>query len=97
MIGHPSKASTPVDLHQNDGGLFVSHPQILGDGTVGTVVEIGLGVKKLKVGDKVFGFTWRNAQEKSHQEYATVPEFLFGLVRIRCTSLPPSRIDFFRR
>lgn len=48
-------ASTPLDLHQNDGGLLVQHPQILGDGIAGTVVQIaeGEGVKKLKVGDKV--------------------------------------------
>jgi Zn-dependent alcohol dehydrogenase len=28
-------ASTPLDLHQNDGGLLVKHPQVLGDGTAG--------------------------------------------------------------
>ena len=33
-------ASTPLDLHQNDGGLLVKHPQVLGDSTAGTVVEI---------------------------------------------------------
>lgn len=46
-------ASTPLDLHQNDSGLLVKHPQVLGDGVAGTVVEAGPGVKKLKVGDKV--------------------------------------------
>lgn len=46
-------ASTPLDLHQNDGGLLVKHPQVLGDGTAGTVVKVGPGVKKLKLGDKV--------------------------------------------
>ena len=25
-------ASTPLDLHQADGGLLVNHPQVLGDG-----------------------------------------------------------------
>ena len=106
-------ASTPVDLHQNDGGLFVTHPQVLGDGTAGTVVEVGPGVKKLKVGDrvssfhslglnryfpiletqsnsytKVFGFTWRTQQEKSHQEFVTVPEFLLGIVSSNPSSSP---------
>ena len=38
-------ASTPLDLHQNDGGLLVSHPQVLGDGSAGTVVEVGPDVK----------------------------------------------------
>lgn len=46
-------ASTPLDLHQNDGGLLVVHPQVLGDGTAGTVVEVGPGVNNLRVGDKV--------------------------------------------
>ena len=78
-------ASTPVDLHQNDGGLFVNHPQVLGDGTAGTVVEVGPNTT-LKVGDKVVGFTWRNQQEKSHQEFVTAPEYLLGLVN--CPFLP---------
>ena len=47
-------ASTPLDLHQADGGLLVVHyPQVLGDGVAGTVVEVGEGVEKLAVGDKV--------------------------------------------
>ena len=46
-------ASTPLDLHQNDGGLLVKHPQVLGDGIAGTVVEVGPEVNNLKHGDKV--------------------------------------------
>ena len=46
-------ASTPLDLHQADGGLLVKHPQVLGDGIAGTVVEVGLDVQNLSVGDKV--------------------------------------------
>lgn len=46
-------ASTPFDMHQNDGGLLVKHPQVLGDGLAGTVVEAGHGLKHLAVGDKV--------------------------------------------
>ncbi|KAF2626758.1 GroES-like protein [Macroventuria anomochaeta] len=71
-------ASTPLDLHQNDGGLLVKHPQVLGDGTAGTVVEVGPDVKRLKVGDKVFGFTWRTQAEKGQQEFATVEEWLLA-------------------
>jgi len=48
-------ASTPLDLHQNDGGLLVKHPQVLGDGLAGTVVDAGHGLKHLVVGDKVGG------------------------------------------
>lgn len=46
-------ASTPLDLHQNDGGLLVKHPQILGDGVAGTVEEVGPLVRNLAVGDQV--------------------------------------------
>ena len=49
-------ASTPLDLHQADGGLLVHHPQVLGDGIAGTVVEVGSGVKNLKLDDKVRRF-----------------------------------------
>ena len=73
-------ASTPLDLHQADGGLLVNPPQVLGDGVAGTVVEVGPSVKNLKVGDKVFGFTWRNQAEKAHQLYVTAPENLLGKV-----------------
>jgi NADPH:quinone reductase-like Zn-dependent oxidoreductase len=74
-------ASTPLDLHQNDGALLVKHPQVLGDGTAGTVVEVGLDAKRLKVGDKVFGFTWRGQFEKAHQEFCTADEWLLAKVR----------------
>lgn len=47
-------ASTPLDLHQADGGLLVKHPQVLGDTIAGTVVEVGADVKSLKIGDKVY-------------------------------------------
>ncbi|KAF2119100.1 chaperonin 10-like protein [Lophiotrema nucula] len=73
-------ASTPLDMHQNDGGLLVKHPQVLGDGTAGTVIEVGDSVKRLKVGDKVFGFTWREQKEKAHQEFCTAREWLFALL-----------------
>ncbi|KAL3422396.1 zinc-binding dehydrogenase [Phlyctema vagabunda] len=78
-------ASTPLDLHQNDGGLLVNHPQVLGDGAAGTVVEVGPGVKNLKVGDRVFGFTWRGPKEKAHQEFITVPEYLLGKLPANAT------------
>jgi NADPH:quinone reductase-like Zn-dependent oxidoreductase len=73
-------ASTPLDLHQNDGGLLVNYPQVLGDGTAGTVVETGPDVKNLRVNDQVFGFTWRNQAEKAHQEYCTTDEWLLAKV-----------------
>jgi Zn-dependent alcohol dehydrogenase len=46
-------ASTPLDLHQNDGGLLVIHPQILGDSIAGTVEEVGPLVQNMAIGDQV--------------------------------------------
>lgn len=46
-------ASTPFDLHQNDGGLLAEFPQVMGDNAAGTVVKIGPDVQNLAVGDKV--------------------------------------------
>lgn len=72
--------STPLDLHQADSGLLVKHPLILGDGAAGTVVDVGPTVKNLKIGDKVFGFVWRQPKEKAHQEFIVAPEWLLGIV-----------------
>lgn len=46
-------ASTPLDMHQNEGGLLVKHPQVLGDGVAGTIVKTGPNVQNLATGDKV--------------------------------------------
>ena len=46
-------ASTPLDMHQALGGLLVNYPQILGDGIVGVVVEVGNGVQRYSEGDQV--------------------------------------------
>lgn len=76
-------ASTPLDLHQADGGLLISaeqYPFVLGDSTAGIVSAIGPDVKNLKVGDRVCGFTYRNNKERGQQEYVTAPEFLYGKV-----------------
>ncbi|PQE15364.1 Zinc-binding dehydrogenase protein [Rutstroemia sp. NJR-2017a BVV2] len=89
-------ASTPLDLHQNDGGLLVTHPQVLGDAVAGTVEEVGSEVKNLVVGDKVciyivelvvldgslivFGFMFREQKEKAEQEYVTVSWYMLGKI-----------------
>ena len=73
-------ASTPLDIHRAHGGLLVKHPQVLGDGLAGTVVEVGTGVSEFNVGDQVFGFTWHNQKEKAHQIFVTAPAHLFGKV-----------------
>ena len=71
-------ASTPLDLHQNDGGLLVTHPQVLGDGVAGTVVEAGPDVKNLSVGDKVFGFAFKDNTQRAYQDFVTVAETSLG-------------------
>jgi NADPH:quinone reductase-like Zn-dependent oxidoreductase len=76
-------ASTPLDLHQNDGGILVTHPQILGDSAAGTVVEVGDQVQRLKVGDKIFGFVWSSDAERGQQVFVTAPEWKFGIVSNR--------------
>ncbi|KAL8855650.1 MAG: hypothetical protein Q9178_007699 [Gyalolechia marmorata] len=73
-------ASTPLDLHQADGGLLVKHPQVLGDGVAGQVVATGSDVTMLKEDDFVFGFTFRSEKEKAQQENVCAPENLFGKV-----------------
>lgn len=93
-------ASSPIDLHQNDGGLLVTHPQVLGDGTAGTVVEVGPNAKRLKIGDPVFGFTWRSQQEKAHQDFCTAEEWLFakvpeGFTLAEAVTLPDNFVTVF--
>ena len=70
--------SSPLDLHQADGGLGVTPPQILGDTAVGVVVEAGEGVEHLKVGDQVFGFLPPVHKQPAQQEFITVPAYLLG-------------------
>lgn len=45
-------STQPFDLHKADGAL-ARYPDIMGDGSVGIVVEVGDQVKRLQVGDKV--------------------------------------------
>lgn len=66
--------------NQAIGGLLVNPPQTLGDGDSGTVLSIGPDVKNFSVGDQVFGFTWRSAQEKAHQERIVAREFLWAKI-----------------
>ncbi|KAI1452461.1 GroES-like protein [Annulohypoxylon moriforme] len=73
-------ASTPLDLHQADGGLLIETPFRTGSTSAGVVVEVGPDVKQLKVGDRVFGFAHQQPKWKAHQEYATAPEWVFGKV-----------------
>lgn len=78
LVKNEWTASTPLDLHQNDGHLLVEPPQILGDGIAGTVTATGPDVRNLKNGDKVFGFAFQGNAQKAHQEFVCVPEHVLG-------------------
>ncbi|KAI1811185.1 GroES-like protein [Poronia punctata] len=73
-------ASTPLDLHRADGGLLVEYPMRLGSTGAGIVAEVGPEVKNFKVGDRVFGFAHQQPAWKTHQEYSTAPEWVFGKI-----------------
>ncbi|KNG84863.1 putative alcohol dehydrogenase, partial [Aspergillus nomiae NRRL 13137] len=72
--------SAPLDVYQVEAGLMAQFPQGLGDSGTGTVVEVGPGVERLRVGDQVFGFFFHNEKEKGQQIYVTASEHLFGKV-----------------
>ncbi|KAK5130697.1 hypothetical protein LTR08_001727 [Meristemomyces frigidus] len=70
-------ATTPFDLHQADGGLVVTHG-VLGSSYAGVVIELGVDVRDLSIGSKVFGFGFRGQQEHAFQLFVTVPMYLCG-------------------
>lgn len=80
--------STPLNLHQADGGLLIKPPHIMSGCFAGTVVQVGdlkdpalsESSKTLEVGDKVFGFSFQQEQHKPMQTYITVPVTLLGKV-----------------
>jgi NADPH:quinone reductase-like Zn-dependent oxidoreductase len=74
-------ASTPLDLHQNDGGLLVNHPQVLGDGVAGTVIGVGPDARRLHVGDKVCLERWFIVEGKAR----LIEKQVFGY----CIRVPP--------
>lgn len=81
-------ASTPLNLHNADGGLLIQPPQVMSGDFAGTVVQLGdlsssslsQHSRDLKVGDKVFGFAWATQQQRPQQAYITIPAYLCGKV-----------------
>ncbi|ROV99968.1 hypothetical protein VMCG_06277 [Cytospora schulzeri] len=80
--------STPLSLHQADGGLLISPPHIMSGCFAGTIVQLGAledpalseASRSLQIGDKVFGFTWQGNKQRPMQTYITVPVYLLGKV-----------------
>lgn len=81
-------ASTPLNLHNADGGLLIQPPHIMSGCFVGEVALMGDAVNSsaasssqdLKVGDKVFGFAYAENKQRPMQEYITIPSYLCGKV-----------------
>ncbi|KAH8775673.1 hypothetical protein F5883DRAFT_546589 [Diaporthe sp. PMI_573] len=80
--------STPLNLHQADGGLLIKAPHIMSGCFAGTVVQLGdlkdpslsESSKTLRVDDKVFGFTFQQEKHRPMQTYITVPATFLGKV-----------------
>ncbi|KAI2612191.1 chaperonin 10-like protein [Hypoxylon fragiforme] len=61
------RASTPLELHEADGGLLLEPPQRTGRTSAGIVVEVGPDAKRLKVGGKVLGYAHQKPSWQAHQ------------------------------
>lgn len=81
-------ASTPLNLHNADGGLLIEPPQVMSGCFAGIVVQLGRfsspdlspATKALQLGDQVFGFVWAEQKQCPQQEYITIPAYLCGKV-----------------
>jgi NADPH:quinone reductase-like Zn-dependent oxidoreductase len=57
IIKNSAVAINPLDCHMQDHGVFVSQwPSIFGCDVAGKVHEVGVDVKRFKVGDRVIGY-----------------------------------------
>jgi NADPH:quinone reductase-like Zn-dependent oxidoreductase len=97
-------ASTPLELHQADGGLLVTYPYRMGGSYAGVVVQVGPSSspspRSLSVGDKVFGFSFRTPEERCHQTYLTtdwycVSKLPEGVAMEEAVSVPCNLITAF--
>ncbi|KAH7163356.1 chaperonin 10-like protein [Dactylonectria estremocensis] len=81
-------SSSPLDLHQADGGLLAPPPFVLGCSFAGIVVALGPDDPEaqqpdsapLVVGDRVFGFTHKEQKQQSFQTYLTAARNLMGRI-----------------
>jgi NADPH:quinone reductase-like Zn-dependent oxidoreductase len=72
----------PVDFKTRAGkgmaGVLGEPPLIVGWDVAGTVVEVGGGVTRFRVGDEVFGMPWFPRQAGAYAEYVTAPSRHFA-------------------
>ncbi|ORY71681.1 zinc-binding dehydrogenase [Pseudomassariella vexata] len=82
-------ASSPLELHQADGGLLIQPPHIIGSSAAGTVMEVGPSSSptnsnssnnRFEVGDKVFGYSFKTTPERCGQVYITAASHQYGKV-----------------
>lgn len=97
-------ASSPLDLHQADGGLLIeSWPRLSGSGgAAGTVVAVAPNgdTKGLKVGDSITAFAFHGGKEANHQQYITIPAFLAsrvpeGISLVEAVTVPVNLVTAF--
>jgi len=70
------------------GGAEVRNfPLVLGSDGAGLVMSVGSGVKRLKIGDRVYGYVFDNPKGGFYAEYAAIPE--------KCAAIIPDNIDPF--
>ncbi|KAJ4397144.1 hypothetical protein N0V93_001368 [Gnomoniopsis smithogilvyi] len=76
-------ASTPLNLHNADGGTLVKPPHIMSGcfaGEVALLGDLSSHPQDLHVGDKVFGFAFAESKQRPMQEYITIPAYFCGKV-----------------
>jgi NADPH:quinone reductase len=66
-------------------GGKISFPYVLGYEGSGTVVSLGAGAHRFKIGDQVYAYNWNNSKGGFYAEYTAVPE--------EKVALKPKRFD----
>ena len=94
-------SSTPLDLHQADGGLLVQPPYVMGGSFAGEVAQVGSETSgRLAVGDEVFGYNFGAQRNMGHQTYLVNPEYVVsklppGLSLPQAVSVPCNLVTAF--
>ena len=92
LVRNSAIAINPLDWLLQDYALlpWLTYPAILGSDIAGTIVAVGSGVQRLKIGDRVLGqavgTTVNEKAQGAFQQYTIVPEHL--------TAPIPDRMEF---